>query len=151
MTGTPHRKCGSEIADIFKDALSQQSKPTNAMQDTALPEIIHVSVNVHVKVKLKSNKIVCLGISYKPDIEDTRQSPAIQIALKLANIDISRQLLNNGVSDTTGEMDVSEDDFQPPKDWAPSDGTLSEDYGLDAEDEITSATVHAMHEAPTKN
>ncbi len=72
-------------------------------------------------------------------------------ALKLANIDISRQMLSNGVNETTGEMNVSEEDFQPPKDWAPSDGTLREDYGLDAQDAVASATVHAMHEAPTKN
>lgn len=68
-------------------------------------------------------------------------------ALKLANIDISRQLLNNDVTGSPNDMDVSEEDFQPPKDWAPSDGTLSEDYGLNQDDDVSSATVHAVHES----
>lgn len=55
-------------------------------------------------------------------------------ALKLANVDISRQLLSANPGDDT-ELKVDEDAFQAPKDWAPSEGTLSEDYGLNDEEE----------------
>ncbi len=48
-------------------------------------------------------------------------------ALKLANVDISRQLLSNNINDD--EVNI-EEGFEPPKDWAPSEGTLREDYGL---------------------
>jgi uncharacterized membrane-anchored protein YhcB (DUF1043 family) len=51
-------------------------------------------------------------------------------ALKLANVDISRQLLSTNPSDGEAELNLSEEAFQPPKDWAPSEGTLSESYGL---------------------
>jgi uncharacterized membrane-anchored protein YhcB (DUF1043 family) len=56
-------------------------------------------------------------------------------ALKLANVDISRQLLSTNPDDDGSELNINEETFQPPKDWAPSEGTLSEDYGLDDEDD----------------
>lgn len=56
-------------------------------------------------------------------------------ALKLANVDISRQLLSTNPDDDGNELNINEETFQPPKDWAPSEGTLSEDYGLDDEDD----------------
>lgn len=52
-------------------------------------------------------------------------------ALKLANVDISRQLLSTQPDSEGSELTLDEDTFQPPKDWAPSEGTLSEGYGLD--------------------
>lgn len=55
-------------------------------------------------------------------------------ALKLANVDISNQLLSSNVSDEESTLNVSESDFEAPKDWAPSEGTLSEDYGLSTDD-----------------
>lgn len=64
-------------------------------------------------------------------------------ALKLANVDISRQLLSTNVDDQEGELNVGEEAFQPPKDWAPSEGTLSEDYGLDDDDEVPSNSTAA--------
>lgn len=57
-------------------------------------------------------------------------------ALKLANVDISRQLLDSGVNDSQTDLGDSEKGFQPPKDWAPGEGALSEDYGLDKENEL---------------
>lgn len=57
-------------------------------------------------------------------------------ALKLANVDISRQLLSTNIDNQEGELNVGEEAFQPPKDWAPSEGTLSEDYGLDDDDNL---------------
>ncbi len=56
-------------------------------------------------------------------------------ALKLANVDISRQLLSTNPDDDGSELNINEETFQPPKDWAPSEGTLSEDYGLNDEDD----------------
>ena len=65
-------------------------------------------------------------------------------ALKLANVDISRQLLASGVNDNEAELGDSEKGFQPPKDWAPGEGALSEGYGLDREDELPeNAPSHA--------
>lgn len=55
-------------------------------------------------------------------------------ALKLANVDISRQLISNNIDGEETENKIEENDFEPPKDWAPkapgSQGTLSESYGL---------------------
>jgi uncharacterized protein len=61
-------------------------------------------------------------------------------ALKLANVDISRQLLDSGVNDSQTDLGDSEKGFQPPKDWAPGEGALSEDYGLDKENELPENT-----------
>ena len=57
-------------------------------------------------------------------------------ALKLANVDISRQLLDSGVNDSQTDLGDSEKGFPPPKDWAPGEGALSEGYGLDKENEL---------------
>jgi len=66
-------------------------------------------------------------------------------ALKLANVDISRQLLKDGSGEDDtllGNSAIPEDDFQPPKDWAPKtpgkEGTLSENFGLSDDDYKTS-------------
>lgn len=61
-------------------------------------------------------------------------------ALKLANVDISRQLLDSGVNDSQTDLGDSEKGFQPPKDWAPGEGALSEGYGLDKENELPENT-----------
>jgi uncharacterized membrane-anchored protein YhcB (DUF1043 family) len=69
-------------------------------------------------------------------------------ALKLANVDISRQLLSNTSSDDKlmGEASINEEDFQPPRDWAPktpgTEGTLSEGYGLGDTEEYAEETQH---------
>ena len=57
-------------------------------------------------------------------------------ALQLANVDISRQLLSTGVNDSEAMLNDTEEGFQPPKDWAPGSGALSESYGLDKEEEL---------------
>lgn len=51
-------------------------------------------------------------------------------ALKLANVDISRQLLSTSIDNENKELSINDDKCEPPKDWAPSEGTLSESYGL---------------------
>ncbi|EGG95370.1 hypothetical protein IMCC1989_638 [gamma proteobacterium IMCC1989] len=61
-------------------------------------------------------------------------------ALKLANVDISRQLLDSGVNDSQTDLGDSDKGFQPPKDWAPGEGALSEGYGLDKENELPENT-----------
>lgn len=65
-------------------------------------------------------------------------------ALKLANVDISRQLLSNNIDDDKKDVSIDEDGFEPPKDWAPSEGTLSEDYGLnDDTEQVTTPPLHS--------
>jgi uncharacterized membrane-anchored protein YhcB (DUF1043 family) len=54
-------------------------------------------------------------------------------ALKLANVDISRQLLSSGINDSETTLNETKEGFQPPKDWAPGEGALSEGYGLEKE------------------
>jgi len=59
-------------------------------------------------------------------------------ALRLANVDISRQLLSSSPEDgTNNEEPTGEELPEPPKDWAPKTpdeaGTLREDYGLQDE------------------
>lgn len=64
-------------------------------------------------------------------------------ALKLANVDISRQLLsaNMSSSGSVEDLSIAQEDFEPPKDWAPSEGTLSEGYGLNEEHDIPESAV----------
>lgn len=62
-------------------------------------------------------------------------------ALKLANVDISRQLLSNNPSSDEEKLAIAEEDFEPPKDWAPSEGTLSEGYGLTEDSEHTASAI----------
>lgn len=50
-------------------------------------------------------------------------------ALRLATPVISKQLLEAGEG-IDGKASLREQPIQPPRDWAPSKGTLSEDYGL---------------------
>jgi uncharacterized membrane-anchored protein YhcB (DUF1043 family) len=68
-------------------------------------------------------------------------------ALKLANVDISRQLLSSGLNDGENtKLNNTEEAFQPPKDWAPGTGALSEGYDLEEEEEADlprNASVHA--------
>jgi hypothetical protein len=56
-------------------------------------------------------------------------------ALKLANIDISRQLASDNMNTQESEVNMKEDVFEPPKDWAPSESALSEGYRLHDDDE----------------
>ncbi len=68
-------------------------------------------------------------------------------ALKLANVDISRQLLSTNPTDGDTSLNINEEDFEPPKDWAPSEGTLSEDYGLTPEETISPDTIHPSQDS----
>ena len=75
-------------------------------------------------------------------------------ALKLANVDISKQLMSAQMpseGDAVPTLTITEDSFQPPKDWAPSEGTLSEEYGLKDDDELAVNTVYPTeHSMGTK-
>jgi uncharacterized membrane-anchored protein YhcB (DUF1043 family) len=65
-------------------------------------------------------------------------------ALNLANVDISRQLLSSGVNDGETTLSETEEGFQPPKDWAPGGGALSEGYDLEkAEEPVENTPSHA--------
>jgi uncharacterized membrane-anchored protein YhcB (DUF1043 family) len=70
-------------------------------------------------------------------------------ALKLANVDISRQLISSSGSDDKilGDTSINEEDFQPPKDWAPkvpgTEGTLSESFGLGEDEDDANTDIGA--------
>jgi len=59
-------------------------------------------------------------------------------ALKLANVDISRQLLSSSPEGDNSADSMSSELPEPPKDWAPKvpnqEGTLREDYRLNEDD-----------------
>jgi len=52
-------------------------------------------------------------------------------ALRLATPAISQQILDAAGGDTKARL--REQHIEPPRDWAPSKGTLSDDYGLNEE------------------
>lgn len=64
-------------------------------------------------------------------------------AIKLANADIGRDLLDSASkqwaqSDHHRDLLADETQVQPPRDWAPNNGTLSESFGLESSSEIDS-------------
>jgi len=56
------------------------------------PHFVMDKVRLHAS-KFKAPVIACLGLAFKPDIDDLRESPAMQIALQLAEEDIGTLLL----------------------------------------------------------
>lgn len=50
------------------------------------PGVVTDAIVEQAKI-LKTNKVVCLGAAFKPDIDDLRESPALKIISKLAEMD----------------------------------------------------------------
>ena len=46
------------------------------------------SVQALIVKGIKAPKVACLGLAFKPDIDDLRESPAVQIAKMLVDLDI---------------------------------------------------------------
>jgi len=63
--------------------LMQAARQVNDQQ----PDWVVDRVLRHVK-RFKQPHIACLGLAYKPDIDDLRESPALKIALRLKEADI---------------------------------------------------------------
>jgi uncharacterized membrane-anchored protein YhcB (DUF1043 family) len=66
-------------------------------------------------------------------------------ALKLATPAISQQILD--AAGGNAKASLREQPLEPPRDWAPSKGTLSDDYGLHDEDH----TQSHQHFRPTES
>jgi len=47
--------------------------------------------------KLKTKQVVCLGVAFKPDIDDLRESPALGIVFKLASLGYSIKLVEPNI------------------------------------------------------
>jgi len=48
--------------------------------------------------ELKTRSILCFGVSFKPDIDDLRESPALSIALRLAEMDYDVNVIEPNIS-----------------------------------------------------
>lgn len=65
-------------------------------------------------------------------------------AIKLANADIGRDLLDSASkqwaqSEHHRDLLADESQVEPPRDWAPNNGTLSESFGLEPSQEVDPA------------
>ena len=60
---------------------------TARLVNDAQPDWVVDRVLRHVK-RFKQPHIACLGLAYKPDIDDLRESPALEIALRLKKADV---------------------------------------------------------------
>jgi UDP-N-acetyl-D-mannosaminuronic acid dehydrogenase len=66
------------------------------------PEIV-VETIIKQANALNTKKIACLGASFKPDIDDLRESPALKILLKLAHMGFNVKLVEPNI-DTLPEL-----------------------------------------------
>ncbi len=75
------------VADYPNEAkLIKAARLTN---DYKAEWVLEKTKNAALEFKLKHNreaKIACMGLAFKPDIDDLRESPALQITLKLKDI-----------------------------------------------------------------
>ena len=137
---------GCLLGALLSRTLSPQEQKSRTLE-TKLQEAEHQLKEYQQEVTehfAETSKLVNnLTQSYR-DVHEHLASDA----LKLANVDISRQLLGSANSDDKllGDTSINEEDFQPPKDWAPktpgSEGTLSEGYGLKESDEYAGQENH---------
>jgi UDP-N-acetyl-D-mannosaminuronic acid dehydrogenase len=56
------------------------------------PHFVVNKVKAHA-AKFKAPKVACLGLAYKPDVDDLRESPAVQIVEQLAKENIAELLI----------------------------------------------------------
>jgi UDP-N-acetyl-D-glucosamine dehydrogenase len=75
--------------------------------------VVSQALNHHSQKSLKGSKILVLGVSYKPDIDDTRESPAVKLIslLENAGADVSYHdphvpsFTQNGLAMSSVELD----------------------------------------------
>lgn len=70
--------------DNFNSKLIQAARNVNNQKTEWVIKKIKNSLNHQIKNNKKDLNIICLGLSYKPDIDDLRNSPALKICQKLA-------------------------------------------------------------------
>ncbi len=126
---------GSLLSLLLSRSFSASEQKTRSLE-TRLQEAEESLANYQQEVTEHFSETAKLVNNLTQNYKDVHEHLAGS-ALKLANVDISRQLLSASPNGDETQLEVSEDAFEPPKDWAPSEGTLSEDYGL-KEDEIPS-------------
>ena len=83
---------------FISDSAPNESKliQTARLVNDNKPNFVIDKINKSVKAIGKNRsdiKIVCLGLSFKPDIDDLRESPALEIALKIRLMGFSELML----------------------------------------------------------
>lgn len=70
-----------------------------------MPEIIAEKLRMHFNKNLKDKKILLLGVSYRPDVADTRHSPSEIFVKKLLNYD-AEVICSDPLVKHWNEMDI---------------------------------------------
>ncbi|MGS2717717.1 YhcB family protein [Eionea flava] len=122
---------GCLLSLLLNRSLSPSEKKSRALE-TRLQETEEKLTNYQQEVTDHFAQTAQLVNNLTQNYKDVHEHLAGS-ALKLANVDISRQLLSTGVNDNDKPLNDNEETFQPPKDWAPGEGALSESYGLEKE------------------
>lgn len=86
-----------DIAKIIKSARSvNEMKPKFVVES-----ILEKSEKFRIKTG-RSPRVACLGISYKPDIDDLRESPALSIVCKLIDCGLKIDVVEPNIKVVTG-------------------------------------------------
>lgn len=73
---------------FIHQAVPDQTPLIRTAREVNLGKTIHIAKKIGTRAeRFKQPRIALLGLAYKPDVDDLRESPAIEIALQLANID----------------------------------------------------------------
>ena len=67
--------------------------PTAAILASRGVDVIGVDSNLQVVAGVKDSTITCLGLSYKANVDDLRESPAVQIVQRLAREGVGKILV----------------------------------------------------------
>jgi len=124
---------GCLLSLLLNRSLSPSEKKSRALE-TRLQETEEKLTNYQQEVTDHFAQTAQLVNNLTQNYKDVHEHLAGS-ALKLANVDISRQLLSTSINANDEALSTNEYTFQPPKDWAPGEGALSESYGLEKENE----------------
>lgn len=130
---------GCLLSLLLNRSLSPSEKKSRALE-TRLQETEEKLTNYQQEVTDHFAQTAQLVNNLTQNYKDVHEHLAGS-ALKLANVDISRQLLSTSINANDEALSTNEDTFQPPKDWAPGEGALSESYGLEKENEMSEEAI----------